>query len=113
MFNSYSFGHIIFNEQDYPFDLVISTKGDCHERGPRGNNHLLEANELRNYLEPETKKLIVGTGDSGMLRVAEDAIKLLKSRHIELAAAPSAEAIAIYNSEPYKSRVTAVIHSTC
>ena len=113
MFDSFSFGHISYNGEDYDYDLLVDTKGTCRERGPRPENHLLEAKELANYLEPETKKLIVGRGSSGILKIADDAIELLKSKNIELVEALSAEAIQLYNSEPDKSKVTALIHSTC
>ncbi len=113
MFDSFSFGHISYNGKDHNYDLVVDTKGACRERGPRPENHLLEAAELQNYLEPETKKLIVGRGSSGVLKIADDALELLKSKNIELIEALSAKAIQLYNSEPDKSIVTALIHSTC
>ena len=102
MFDSFSFGHISYNGKGHNYDVVVDTRGDCCERGSRPENHLLEAAELQNYIEPETKKLIVGRGSSGMLKIADDAIELLKSKNIELATALSAEAIQLYNQEPDK-----------
>lgn len=112
MFDSFSFGCIRWDGKDYPFDVVVM-KNRISERGERRNNHLLEARELQNYLFPNAKKLIVGTGAFGVLKIASDARALAESRGIEWVAVPSAEAIELYNNEPDKSVVVAVIHSTC
>jgi len=113
MFDSYSFGCITFNHTQYRYDIFITLQGVARERPQRRSNHLLEASELRQYLEPGTKKLVVGTGESGVMDVADDARELLKARGIILIEAPSGEAIHAYNREKDKSVVMAVIHSTC
>ncbi len=112
MFDSFSFGHIEWKGKDYPFDVVV-VNNQIQERGKRDNNHLLEAKELTNYLTPNTKKLIIGTGDSGILEVAEDARVLAESKGIEWVALLSKKAIELFNLEEDKSIVVAVIHSTC
>lgn len=113
MFDSFSFGHIGWDGKDHPFDVVVDTRGQITERGSRDNNHLLEADELLHYLSPNTKKLIVGTGDSGVLKLAEDSKKLLDERGVQLIAVLSKEAIKLYNNEQDKEHTTALIHSTC
>ncbi|MFC2175019.1 MTH938/NDUFAF3 family protein [archaeon] len=112
MFDSFSFGCITWNHEPHKYDVVV-IDSQLRERGPRDNNHLLAAPELQNYLKQNTKKVVIGTGESGVLEVSGDARALMESKGIEWVAAPSAEAIGLYNSEPDKSIVVAVIHSTC
>ena len=112
MFDAFSFGCITWNHELHNYDVVV-IDSQLQERGPRPDNHLLQAAELQNYLSPNTKKVIVGTGASGVLQIAVGSKELLAQKNIELAAAPSAEAIELYNQEPNKSTVVAVIHSTC
>ncbi|MCK4327230.1 MAG: hypothetical protein KAW41_02010 [Candidatus Diapherotrites archaeon] len=112
MFDSFSFGCITWDGEACHYDVVVANS-QLRERGPRPENHLLEAAELQNYLTPNTKKVIVGTGASGVLQVADDAKQLMKEKEIELLAFPSAEAIQLYNKEADKATVVAVIHSTC
>lgn len=113
MFGGYRFGEIIYKGELYRYDVWVDTKGNARERLPRGDNHLLGAKELINYLEPATKKVIVGTGYSGVLEIAEDAKELLASRGIALVSAKSGEAVQLYNREKNKTSTTALIHSTC
>lgn len=113
MFNGYRFGEIIYKRETYRCDIWVDTKGNAHRRGAFDDDHLLEAKELVNYLEPATKKVIVGTGYSGVMDIAGDAKALLASRGIALVAAKSGEAVQLYNREPDKTKITAVIHSTC
>lgn len=112
MFDSFSFGCITWDGEPHNYDVVV-IDSQLKERGPRPDNHLLEASELQNYLTPNTKKVIVGTGASSVLQIANDAKELLAEKDIELISGPSSEAIQLYNNEPDKSTVTAVIHSTC
>ena len=113
MFDSFSFGHISYNGKDYNYDLIVDSNSVARERGPRETNHLLEAKELINYLEPVTKKIIIGTGDLGVLKLSDDARQLLESRRIEWVTLLSQKAIQLYNNEPDKTKVVAIIHSTC
>lgn len=113
MFTGYRFGEIIYKGGTYRCDLWIDTKGSAHRRGDFDDDHLLEARELVNYLEPATKKVVVGTGYSGVMEIADDARELLKQRGIALVAVKSGEAVQLYNREQEKSATTVLIHSTC
>jgi len=114
MFNWFSFGRIKFNNEVYDFDVWINKEGDCLPRRPIGNHHFLTAEELKDYLKPETEILIFGTGDPGAAKLTEDAKKLLKEKDIKFIEEPTPQAIKTYNKlKQQNKKITAVMHVTC
>lgn len=111
-FKEAEFGRLVFGDKEFREDLVVSN-GEAYPRGPREDNHLITLEELRRYLTDDTRKVIIGNGFMGALRISDDAKKFLANKGIELVEASSPEAIKLYNLEKDKKGVLAIIHSTC
>ena len=111
-FKEAEFGRLVFGSKEFREDLVVSN-GEAYPRGPREDNHTITLEELKRYLTDDTKKVIIGNGFMGVLKLSEEAREFLAERGIELVEASSPEAIKLYNSEKDKKGVLAIIHSTC
>ncbi|MCD6414319.1 MAG: hypothetical protein J7L23_01680 [Candidatus Diapherotrites archaeon] len=111
-FKEAEFGRLVFGDKEFREDLVVSN-GEAYPRGPREDNHLITLSELKSYLKSGTRKVVVGNGFMGALRVSQDARKFLAENNIELVVTDSKKAIELYNSEKDKKGVLAIIHSTC
>jgi len=107
------FGRLVFDNQEFKEDLVIRTGGRPEPRGSRLVNHELSWEEMKHYIDENTRKVIVGTGFDGMLVVRPEAQEFLSARGIELVELKTPDAVEAYNNEPDKNVVTAIIHSTC
>jgi len=74
--------------------------------------HLFGRPELEKILEKNPEMIIVGTGDSSLLRVSEEVRSLCQQKGIELVEMISREAIIKFNKNLDK-RVVAFVHVTC
>lgn len=111
-----SFGHIQVEGERYAHDLVIAGglvskrhKGPSKgEKGRFGHTPLTAAEEI----PWGGRQLIVGTGTSGRLPVADDVYAEAKRRGIEVVAKPTREACALLADMDAKD-VFAILHVTC
>jgi hypothetical protein len=111
-FGKIEFGRICFGSQCFDEDVIVK-KQKLEKRGPRKDNHVLSVEELKNYLTPRTKKVVVGTGIHGVLKVPAETKRFLESKNIALVQDLSPKAAEAYNQEKHKENVLAIIHSTC
>jgi hypothetical protein len=111
-----SFGHIEVEGEKYAHDLVIAggRVGKRHKgpskgaKGPHGHTPLTAAEEIPWGGE----RLIVGTGTSGRLPIAEDVYAEAARRGIEIVALPTDEACALL-ADMNAGDVFAILHVTC
>ncbi|MEO0113356.1 MAG: MTH938/NDUFAF3 family protein, partial [candidate division WOR-3 bacterium] len=73
------FGWIIIDGKKYDHDILILTNGKILNRYENftGNNHEFSIEEARKLLNPKPEVIIVGTGQSGILKVKEETIEFL------------------------------------
>jgi hypothetical protein len=111
-----AFGRIIVMGRRYDHDVVIET-GEVRSRDKApsrpgkaryGHTPLTAAEEI----PWSGDRLIVGTGYSGRLPVAEDLVAEARSRGVDLVAVPTADACALLRSIE-ATTVNAVLHVTC
>ena len=108
----YSFGQMIIDSLEYTTDLIIFpdfVKADWW----RAEGHLLQPQDLSALTLENLKTVIVGTGEPGLMKIADSTKKLLQEQEIELISAPSPQAVEIYNSTSDKSHLVALFHLTC
>lgn len=110
--DSYRFGQIVIDGAAYSSDVII-TPGGVRGRWWRKDGHIFSLDDLRDAFAASPKKLILGTGASGMCRVAQEVRAFCDANHIELCVSPTKEAVAAFNSEDDKSRLVAALHLTC
>lgn len=120
MFEEYRFGMVKFGNEKYQHDIVVYVNGKIEKRDKNpsrrkyGTSHVLCAEEIQDLLDEEPEVLVVGSGQSGILRVGEDARKLLSVKNVELVDLPTQKAIVKFNNlKDMGRKVAAVIHVTC
>ena len=74
--------------------------------------HVFGRTELEIILKKNPEMIIVGTGDSGLLRVSEEVRSLCRERRLKFIETISKEAITRFN-ENLDKKVVAFIHVTC
>lgn len=108
---SYEFGKIIIDGKEYTKDLIILpdriVTGWWREEG-----HSLSIEDLKEVLGSGVRKLIVGTGHDGMMRIPETTIQALRDKGIEVDAASTREAVRYYE-ESDKKQTALAMHLTC
>ena len=85
----YSFGTIRINGNVYSKDLwLINGKIDKRDKsiakGKFGTSHKICAKELKKIVTKKTKRVIIGSGASGLVTLTEKASKFLNDKDIKL-----------------------------
>ena len=112
LIESYSFGRIIIDGQEYTSDLIIyPDKIDPNWWRLKG--HLLQIDDLRDILDYKPEVLVVGTGAHGLMEVSDDLKQLLKEKGIEVIIKDTEEACKSYNELKDKRKVIGAFHLTC
>jgi hypothetical protein len=112
-----SFGSITIDGEEYNYDVVIDASGKVHERQKKlsrqvtGTSHIVSREEVKHLLEQGANQLIIGTGQSGVVRLSDEAAAYLQKKSCAVTLAATPEAIGLYKAadEP----VTAMFHLTC
>jgi len=110
---STGFGWLETDAGRFEHDVVVFPDGRVADRYDhlRGDNHRFGAEEAETVLAGTRARVVVGTGQDGMVRVAADARRLLAGLGVELHVAPTPEAVRTYNRLPEPK--CAVFHLTC
>ncbi len=112
-----SFGSITIGGEEYNYDVVIDASGAVHERRKAlskkvtGTSHIVSKEEVKHLLKQGAERLIIGTGQSGVVRLSDEAAAYLQKNTCTVTLAATPEAIEFYNAaaEP----VAAMFHLTC
>jgi len=111
------FGEVTVGEKTYSRDVYITADGQVKKRKKRlareeyHTAHALGPKELENICQGGPEVLFVGTGESGGLKLNDEALRYLSQRSIECRALPTPQVAEAYNKS--KQRKAAVIHVTC
>ena len=115
--NSYNFGFIVVDGKQYTFDVVISPDGTVKEREPskgRVGSHHIGCNEIESINKGAPDAIVVGTGASGLAKLASEAEVYLQQVNPNLIILPSPQAVQKFNKLTEEGkRVSALIHITC
>ncbi|TAJ11091.1 hypothetical protein DMA11_18265 [Marinilabiliaceae bacterium JC017] len=115
--DSTSFGSITIADTTYDHDVFISLNGSVHKRKKKlskktyGTSHIISEEELQHILEEDTSLLIIGSGQSGMVGLSNEAKALVIQHDIEVYIKETPKAIEKWNS--LKERAIGLFHVTC
>ena len=110
----YSFGRMTVSGREFASDLIIHPDGRIQGNWRRARGHSLVPDDITTVLDSAPKKLIIGTGYSGMMRVSESVAELCKKRGIEVELYTTAEAMTKFNkASEAGTAVAACFHLTC
>jgi hypothetical protein len=112
-----TFGSITIEGTTFEHDVVIKLNGQVEKRKKKlskavyGTSHLLSLAEAKHVFEPEAKRLLIGTGQQGNVRLSEEAAEYFKRKPYQVDLLPTPEAISAWNkaAEP----LIGLFHVTC
>jgi len=120
MIKEYHFGSIIIDGKTYNHDVEVRWTGEVLPWW-RGESHVIDVEDVKRAVEQNPETIIIGTGESGVARVTEEAQKEIKSRGIELIIDLTEEATKTFNiikeeskeEEGKQRKVIGLFHLTC
>jgi len=114
---SFNFGFIVVDGKQYVHDIVILPDGTVKEREPgrgRLGSHSITGGEIEHMQTTQPDVILVGTGVSGMAKLAEEAQHYLQEPDSNLEAMLSIKAVQRFNQLVGEGkRVAALFHITC
>jgi len=113
MIDSYSFGRIRINDQEYTKDVMIRLK-KVQGNWWRKKGHELAIEDIREVIEqdkPDT--LVVGTGQYGVMKILPETTAFLEQNNVHLIAEKTDEACKTFNSMFETDKVVGAFHLTC
>jgi hypothetical protein len=108
----YRFGQLTLDGETYLRDLMV-TADAVHDSWWRREGHKLCLEDLVPILKDPPEVLVIGQGDPGLMRVPDDVLRALEARGIEVVAAPTNEAVAVFNRLAGQRKVAGAFHLTC
>jgi hypothetical protein len=111
------FGTITIAGKKFENDVIIRLDGGVEKRKKKlskaiyGTSHIISLDEAKYVYEAGAQRLIVGTGQSGMAKLSDEAADFLKSQTCQVELLPTPEAIKSWNEA--KGAVIALFHITC
>ena len=109
----YDFGQIIITGQHYSKDVIIWPER-VYSPWWRKEGHCLYLEDLQDLLQTPPKKLIIGTGYYGRMRVPQDTLDALHAQGIETYVGKTGDAVTELNRLGQEAaRIVAAFHLTC
>ncbi len=115
--DSTAFGSIVIAGTAVDHDVVIRLGGQVVKRKKKlskavyGTSHTISLDEARFVYEAGAARLIVGTGQSGMVRLSQEAAGYLAEQGCEVTLLPTPQAAEAWNSAT--GAVVGLFHITC
>ena len=110
--DSYRFGLVVISGKEYTSDVIIFPDRVRSEWW-RKSGHELYLDDIVEVLTEEPEVLIVGTVESGLMKVRPEAQQAVEARGIKLIAETTDKACKRYNQLCHDQRVVAALHLTC
>ena len=111
------FGSITIDDEIYEHDVVIRMSGKVKKRKKKlskqkyGTSHTVSLDEAKHILDEGAKHLIIGTGQSGMLKLSGEAEEYFKENKCSVELLPTPQAMELWNKA--KGKTVGMFHVTC
>ncbi|MBU3964629.1 hypothetical protein KJ591_02565 [Patescibacteria group bacterium] len=120
MIEEYRFGKMMIEGDEYNYDVEVDWEGEVLE-WTRKNSHIIDKEDIERALEKEPEIIVVGTGESGVAQVTEDAKQKCKEAGVELIIDITEEAVKTFNvicaesleEDGEQAEVIGLFHLTC
>ncbi|UCD20511.1 MAG: hypothetical protein JSW08_01890 [archaeon] len=109
--DSYSFGVITIDGKTYKEDVIILPNNQIVERPLPKGTHIVTSQEISILVKEKPVIIVVGTGESGIAKIEDDARGLVENSNIKLIVQPTGQAINAFNE--IKERKAGLFHLTC
>ena len=113
--DGFAFGSIRINGASYERDIVID-RGKIRERNKKPSKPFRDAYghtplSIKEKIPWKCRRLVVGTGMNGALRVMKEVEREAERRNVELLRLRTPAAVQALNKQP--SNTNAILHVTC
>jgi hypothetical protein len=111
------FGSITVNGEKYDYDIIIRLDKKVAKRKKKlskevfGTSHTISLAEAEYVYEEGAETIIVGSGQSGMVTLSDEAADFFIQKHCQVEMYPTPEAIEHWNKA--KGRIIGLFHITC
>ena len=112
-----SFGNITIDGETFQHDILIRLNGEVIKRKKKlskkyfQTSHIISIEEAEYIYEEGAEKLLIGSGQTGMLRLSDDAAEFFNKKNCLVEFFPTGKAIEKWNEE--KNKVIGLFHITC
>ena len=117
MIEEYKFGSITIDGKNYEYDVEVRWTGEVLKWW-RGESHIVDVEDVKRAIGESPELIIVGTGESGLVKVTDKAKEEILSQGIGLIIDKTEEAVKTFNiqkeeSEGKQKKVIGLFHLTC
>jgi hypothetical protein len=112
LIDSYQFGKIVIDGQEYSNDVMIHSDGRV-DKWWRREGHIVALQDIETLLQESPEVLIVGAGLPGMMSLPGGLITYLQDKGVHVIYDRTDRAIETYNTHHDSKRTAAVFHITC
>ena len=113
MIEAYSFGRMTIKGVTYGNEPLI-IHGKVRRDWRRKTGHLVDIDDAREILSSDPDVVVLGKGESGMMKIDPSLREMLEKRGVELIEENTARAIHVFNRLWQEDRnVSAGFHLTC
>ena len=111
------FGSVTIGGEQYPHDVIIRLDGDVKKRKKKlskavyGTSHKISLDEARHVYQKGAERLIVGTGQIGLVELSPEAAKYFKRKRCTVDLMPTRKAVKAWNDA--SGAIIALLHVTC
>lgn len=111
------FGYISVEGSKIDHDIVIRLSGKVKKRKKKlsktvyGTSHIVSLEEAQHIYQEGAERLIIGSGQEGMVRLSEEAVAYFKKKKCKVIVQPTPKAIEYWNK--VKGTVIGLFHVTC
>jgi len=120
MIEEYRFGSITIDGKRYTHDVEVRWNGEVLEWW-RKESHIIDVEDVKRALSQNPEVIIIGTGESGVAQVTQEAQDLINKRGIKLIIDKTGEAVRTFNIIQERSKeegdkekkLIGLFHLTC
>ncbi len=115
--DSTSFGSITVDGEAFDYDIIIRLNGQVEKREKAlskelyGTSHKISLEEAKHIYEEGTEKVIIGTGQTGLVKLSEEAEDFFTGNKCGIELFPTQWAIERWNE--LEGKIVAMFHVTC
>ncbi len=112
-----AFGSITIDGTPYEHDVIIRPSGKVKKRKKKlskaryGTSHILSVEEAQHVYRKGAARLIIGTGQQGLVKLSDEAAAYFEENGCEVQFAPTPQAIQAWNDAT--GAVVGLFHVTC
>ena len=115
--NKTKFGSITIAGEIYEHDVIIRLNGRVEKRKKKlskeifGTSHIISQTEAAYVYEDGARWIIIGTGQSGMAKLSDEADEFFQQKGCQVSLLPTPDAIRCWNET--KEASIGLFHVTC